>query len=217
MKGLLIKDFKLLRGQKTLLILVVFIAVGMLASLSNPGFVIGYMTFIGAFCTLNTISYDEFDNGNTFLFSLPITRKGYVEEKYLFGIAVGGAECLLSLVVTLIFGCVKGSFDAKEILLTGGMVFAALFFMISIMLPFQLKFGGEKGRVAMIVAFGLVFLAGFLVKQIAGMFHLDLTGMQDYFSSMGMGMLLVVVYAVALVVCLISMKISIAIMEKKEF
>ena len=34
---------------------------------------------------MSSISYDEFDNGNAFLFSLPITRKDYVLEKYIFG------------------------------------------------------------------------------------------------------------------------------------
>lgn len=52
--------------------------------------------------SLSTISYDEFDNGNAFLFSLPITRKGYVIEKYIFGIMLG----VISLILSTIIACI---------------------------------------------------------------------------------------------------------------
>ena len=49
----------------------------------SPGtsFPIGFLGFVGALFSLSSISYDEFDNGNAFLFSLPITRKDYVLDK----------------------------------------------------------------------------------------------------------------------------------------
>lgn len=217
MKGLLIKDLNLLKGQKLFFIVIIVIAIALLAGQSEPGFVIGYMTFVGGIFTLSTISYDEFDNGNAFLFSLPITRKGYVGEKYIFGIALGGALCLLALAITLVFGCVNGSFSAKETGLTGVMIFATLLFMISMMIPFQLKFGGEKGRIAMLIAVGVVILVGYLAEKIAGVFHVDMAAVFDGLSDLSMGVFIAAVYLLALVLCLISMKISVSIMEKKEF
>ena len=86
MKGLLIKDFKLMKMQRNFFFVIVMISVGQAlfsGSLSVP---IGFATFVFPLFTLSTISYDEFDNGNAFLFSLgcysgePITlvsrRKG---------------------------------------------------------------------------------------------------------------------------------------------
>ena len=90
MKGLLIKDFKLLQGQKNFFITIIAIAGIMAIFMEDASFIIGYMTFVGSLFTLSTISYDEFDNGNAFLFSLPITRKDYILEKYGFGLIVGG-------------------------------------------------------------------------------------------------------------------------------
>ena len=81
MKGLLIKDLKLLKGQKNFFVVLIVIAIVLSVSMSSPSFVIGYMTFIGAVFTLSTISYDEFDNGNAFLFTLPFSRMDYVIEK----------------------------------------------------------------------------------------------------------------------------------------
>ncbi len=43
--------------------------------------IVGYCTMFGMLFTVNTISYDEFDHGYLFLFTLPVTRKDYVLEK----------------------------------------------------------------------------------------------------------------------------------------
>ena len=46
MKGLLIKDLKLLKGQKNFFVVLIVIAIVLSVSMSSPSFVIGYMTFI---------------------------------------------------------------------------------------------------------------------------------------------------------------------------
>ena len=104
MKGLLIKDFKLMMMQKNFFLSIIAIAVVLTVFVKNPSFIIGYLTFIGSVFTLSTISNDEFDNGNAFLFSLPITRKLYALEKYVFGFLTGACSCLISLILCMIFG-----------------------------------------------------------------------------------------------------------------
>lgn len=47
-----------------------------------------YVTMMFSIFSLTTISYDEFDNGMSFLFTLPVNRVKYVVEKYIFGILV---------------------------------------------------------------------------------------------------------------------------------
>lgn len=80
MKGLLIKDFKLLKGQKNFFMAITAISIIMIIVSPGTSFPIGLLGFVGALFSLSSISYDEFDNGNAFLFSLPITRKDYVLE-----------------------------------------------------------------------------------------------------------------------------------------
>ena len=89
MKGLLIKDFKLLKGQKNFFMTITAISIIMIIVSPGTSFPIGFLGFVGALFSLSSISYDEFDNGNAFLFSLPITRKDYVLEKYIFGLISG--------------------------------------------------------------------------------------------------------------------------------
>ena len=70
MTGLLIKDLKLLKVQRNFFLMFVAIAVWMQTFMDGVSFIIGYMTFCGSMAVLNTISYDEYDNGNAFLFSV---------------------------------------------------------------------------------------------------------------------------------------------------
>ena len=74
MKGLLIKDFKLMKMQRNFFFVIVMISVGQALFSDSLSVPIGFATFVFPLFTLSTISYDEFDNGNAFLFSLPITR-----------------------------------------------------------------------------------------------------------------------------------------------
>ena len=101
MKGLLIKDFKLLKGQKNFFMTITAISIIMIIVSPGTSFPIGFLGFVGALFSLSSISYDEFDNGNAFLFSLPITRKDYVLEKYIFGLISGIMFLLLGTVISL--------------------------------------------------------------------------------------------------------------------
>lgn len=85
------------------------------------------------------------------------------------------------------------------------------------MIPFQLKFGGEKGRIALIGVIGLVFLIGAVIVKGAEMIGIDITNMVNTLPVISMGMLIMIILAVAVVLFLISLKISIRIMNKKEF
>ena len=95
MKGLLIKDFKLMKNQKNFFFIMIFIAAAMLFAEFESTFVVSYFTMIASMFVLSTISYDEYDNGYAFLFSMPFSRTSYVKEKYIFSILMGGGAWLL--------------------------------------------------------------------------------------------------------------------------
>lgn len=100
MKGLLIKDYKLMKNQAKYYLVIVLIA-GIVPMLNFSGkedfsmFVCAYLTFLFAYFTLSTINYDEFDNGLEYLMTLPASRKIYVQEKYLF--------CLINTTLAWLF------------------------------------------------------------------------------------------------------------------
>lgn len=217
MKGLLIKDIKLMVKQQRFFSSVLFVAVLLSAVVDNPSFIIGYMTFIGSMFTLSSISYDEFDNGNAFLFSLPITRRMYAAEKYGFGMMVGGGLWLFSTVLAAVVGEVKKTVPMGDTLMMAGIVFPMMLFMLALMLPFQLKFGGEKGRIASIIMIGGVFVLAIAAAKAAEWLNIDLEGMLNGLQRVDLGVAVAVVVVVSAAALLLSAKVSISIMEKKEF
>lgn len=214
MKGLLIKDFRLLWGQKNTFFIISAISVGM-AGFYNPSFVLFYLPFLISMFTLSTISYDEFDNGNAFLFTLPISRAGYAVEKYCLALLLGGGSLVLALLLTTLFGLGKG-IALGELMLTAVTVLPIVILIQAVTIPFQLKFGAEKGRIAMIGAIGFFGVCCVAAVKVCQMLGLDLLDILDNLSGIGMGVLIAVVFAVVLAVLLVSVRISIRIMTRKE-
>ena len=217
MKGLLVKDLKLVLVQKYIILLVIGLASIMTARSDDPVFGVAYMSFIGTLLALMTISSDEADHGNAFLFTLPISRKGYVAEKYLFGLLLGGASWLTGTLIALTVVLAKDSSQLLDMAEMTLLVLPLLFGMLSLMFPFQLKFGGEKGRIVIVVVIGLVCLAGVGIQRVAGMFHIDLFVFWGKLLSLGMGAVTALGIGAGLLALFISYRISVTIMNKKEF
>ena len=204
MKGLLVKDFKLMMLQKNFLLLILAIVIGMMIFTDDVVFPLGFLSFVASLFTVSTISYDDFDNGNAFLFTLPITRNNYVIEKYFLGL----------LVATVL----KDTLPVAELVQSALIILPILIVVQAIMLPFQLKFGGDKGRIAMIGAFGvLAVISIVIVKGAEAIFNVDLVSLVDNLRTISMGVLITIIIIIALLMLLVSMKISLSIMNKKEF
>ncbi|MBR1597342.1 MAG: ABC-2 transporter permease [Lachnospiraceae bacterium] len=217
MKGLLIKDFKLMKNQGRSYIMIALMCVIMGISLDDWVFVVGYMTGIGGLFALGSISYDEFDNGYSFLFSLPVTRRGYAVEKYGFGILMGVCTWLFALVTVIVTGSLRQTVTVKEVLPQAGIFLPVLLILMAVMLPFHLKYGGEKGRIAIFICFGAFFVIVFVMKKLVDVSRINVSSVISRLSEMGVGVLYLLIFAVSLVILLISLRISIGIMEKKEF
>jgi len=173
MKGLLIKDFELLLQQKKILSAVLLLSV-MLNYNSDGTFVIGYLTFVCAFLVLNSITYDEYENGYPFLFTLPIRRNTYVRSKYVFTVMICVFAWLAGCLVAVAFFLARNQIDRMpEAMEEAGIFLPGVLIFLAVMLPLQFKFGTEKSRIVIIIVFGICFLAGYLAKTMA-----DTTGIQ---------------------------------------
>ena len=105
-----------------------------------------FISFIAAIVGAGTITYDEMDNGNAFLFTMPFSRKDYVLEKYLLTFILYAVSLAVMSVCALIVAGVKGTVDMGDFGLIW--VISLIFSMIfqAWMITINLKFGGEKGR-----------------------------------------------------------------------
>lgn len=218
MLGLLVKDFKLLKNQKSFFLILIGFSLFFLYINHDASFVVGYVTFLSCLFVVSSISYDEFNNCNAFLLTLPVTRKEYTVEKYGFGILIGSIAWVFATAMTIVYSYFYiNDFQLMEWI--GScivMLLVALIFM-SVIIPVQLKFGQTKGNIAMIICMAGIAAVGFIGVKIAELLGIDILRIIDSLSTLGsVGVLAIAIVIVG--ICLgISYNISLQIMKKKEF
>ena len=217
MKGLLIKDFKLMLMQKNFFIIIIVVACLMSISSQDSTFMIGFITLILSLFTVSTISYDEFDNGYPFLLTLPFSRKTYVLEKYVYGLILGTGAWIVSVMICSLMLIVQGKPVTSDMLI-GAFVILPMFLVIeSLMIPVHLRFGGEKGRYALIACVGVLVVIGFVVMKIVEIFHINVLPLILAIDALGPVMFMVILLMIGFLIMLVSLKVSLSIMNKKEF
>lgn len=217
MKALFIQDFRYMLTQKSFLVLIALVGIVLaLTQNDNYIFVIGYLGFMGMITGMMSLTMDDQSNGLTFLFSLPIDRRVYVREKYIFIVLMGVSFSIFATALCLLFRMFaeyKAPLD--EILATSlGTLFVMLLF-VCFMLPLQLKFGAERARLASFIAIGL-FFAAVIVAGLVVNFADALPFIQAFLSMSPVA--LAGIGAAFLIVCLrISYGVSLRIILHREF
>lgn len=220
MKGLLIKDIRLLKNQgKTLFVLLgLMIAITLVLGGSSP-MPCSYIIFILSVMGINTISFDEYNNGMPFLFVLPVTKKQYVHEKYLFTLGVLVGSGVIGILVSVaLWALGNGEGGVRDILMTCGACMAVSAVFLGVAFPLKFRFEGEKGRMILPVVFGLGWvLFIFLIKgaeKLSGDVWNQVYEMADRLGTAG---IIAVLAAVVILFFGASWMISLKIIEKREF
>ena len=219
MRGLLLKDFQLTLANKRLIIIVIVISAGFLIMGDDMGtFIIGYVTMIFAMQVLTTITYDDFDKSNKFLLTLPITRKSYVIEKYVFGICCDLIGWGISSAVVTIYR-LASRFEPNWLDWTTGSIAILITALIIICLaiPIQLKFGGENGRIVVAAVIIVIAVGFFLAIKLSETLGVDFETVAQQLLLLNRGALVVIAAAFLAVLFGVSIAVSTRMMRKKEF
>ena len=216
MRGLIEKDLRLTIHRKQTVL--VFVIVALFLAISGSGtFAVTYFTMLAGIVATGTLSYDEFDNGLEFLMTLPVDRKTYIREKYIFSLAASTIAWCISN--AFYFGCemVKGSmadaisqFPILLIVLPGMAVFA------TIIIPLQLKFGTEKGRIFLFVLFGCLAVGIVTVKNFLFPSAEDAYAFIGRLQGLSMGTVIFAIFIICALVGMISYLCSVKIMQNKQ-
>lgn len=220
MKALFIKDWKLLKNQgKMFGAVLVFYGLLAVMDKSMGQSILGSFLFLFGLFTISTISYDEYQHGMTYLMILPIKRKTYVTEKYLFAMTLTGAGSLLIFILELLYSVIihRGMTEVVmwEILSSTCFMIPVVILFLSLALPLNLKFGSEKGRSLFSGMMLAIFFLGIVgAKKLKG--SLLLEQIQTLLQAKGLLLVTagILIYVSALV---ISYRISVRIIEKREF
>lgn len=217
MRGLLVKDLRLLRNQKQFFLTVLVIAAVFMLAGQDLSFIVSYCSILAMFFAISTISYDEFNNGYAALFTMPITRRQYAMEKYLFALLIGGGVWTAAALLGGVIGAARDiEFVPVEWLAGSAAVFAVMWTLMMVMFPINLKYGAEKSRTASLVLMFAVFAVIMMlvkIKPFTLMFQNAVTSLEQLG---GIGVLLLGA-AVLAVLTVISMAASVRIMNKKQF
>lgn len=169
MKGLLRKDLALIWCQKLYLLVGVVIMVissfWLYDNMMLSAFGIWFIGFLGA----NTLVYDEYGQGFSFLMTLPVTRTQFVLSKYISSCIVVASVYVIQLLMIFARSQFVEDAQATEDKVISASV-AAIFIivMISILIPVTIKFGSEKTNLVVFGGIGLIVAVGFIVYKFFG-------------------------------------------------
>ena len=214
MRGLLEKDIRLLFKRKQ--IFIVIIIVELFLGMSGSGtFAVLYFTMLAGIIAAGTLSYDEFDNGFGFLFTLPIDRKTYIREKYVLCIAACAVAWCISIVLYIVSGIAGGqniNFIAQfpEFV----MIFPGMSMLATIILPLQLKYGSEKGKIALFVICGCLAAVFVFAKNLFS--EESAIGFINIIHGIPMGTIMIGITALCAIVIFVTYSCSLRILSNKE-
>ena len=214
MKGLLAKDLALMIQRAKIMLFLIIWGIIMVFIMEDSAFVVGWMVMIAAVTSLSPISYDEYDNCMPFLMSLPVTRRTYAVERYVFSLLFGAAFWVLSVAIVAIFGMISGNpVSFAEDLPMMAVFLAVLVLVVAVSVPPQLKWGSEKGRMVLLLVYVAIFGGFFIFAKMADG-AADIGSKLEAFSLPGV---VIALLAADLAILALSAALSIRIMEKKEF
>ncbi len=155
MKGLLLKDWYMTKKycRTHFVIAIIFLAVA-IGEVNNLFFLTYPCIFIATIPTV-LLSYDERCKWDEYCGTLPVSKAEVVSEKFIFGLLVTLPIIILTGIVQAIILKRAGTSDFAYVLEIVSILLLASALVTSFTLPFMIKLGVEKGRIAYYVMIGL--------------------------------------------------------------
>ena len=154
MKTLFIKDIRIVLKQQRVLICAFFAVITILAfATDNSMYAVAFVLFLVPTMMLTTISYDTFENGMSYIMSLPVSVKDYVAEKYILTVA---SSLIFNIMATILINVVlsigKGvGIMPLELIVNAMLAQFMVLIYISLVLPVDIRFGTDKGMIIVVL------------------------------------------------------------------
>ena len=154
MKALFIKDIRIVLKQQRVLICAFLAVITILAfATDNSMYAVAFVLFLVPTMMLTTISYDTFENGMSYIMSLPVSVKDYVMEKYILTVA---SSLIFNIMATILINVVlsigKGvGIMPLELIVNAMLAQFMVLIYISLVLPVDIRFGTDKGMIIVVL------------------------------------------------------------------
>lgn len=209
MIALILKDIVTLK-KSLLLTLVISLAISVYGVYNNAVFMVPLIcVIIPLILTAIAFGYDAKSNFEQFVFSTPIKKSSYVFSKLFFPFVFG----LLGSIVLFILFKVKNQMPMESILLLSLITIVGSVMLSAIQLPFVLKYGAEQGRLIMVITYFLIFALSSLLEGNSDF----VVKIMEMLSKQSLTMIGLGIIALGLIIIAMGIKVSMMIMEKKEY
>lgn len=209
MIGLIKKDLLIIKNNaKALLVIVLMNIIFSFTCDSDITFIIPFLAVV---LHISTFSYDDFNNWNAYAITLPQGRKKIVQAKYLSVFLASLLVAIFSILISLTVSISKNSLDLNDLLSSTATSLVAISIIISLLIPFILKYGSEKGRIIIFAfVFGFIGLVAIISKLTTIKIPSSiLTLLNNY------GEVILIIFSILILI--VSYLISQKIYSKKEF
>lgn len=169
MKALFIKDIRIVLKQQRVLICAFFAVITILAfATDNSMYAVAFVLFLVPTMMLTTISYDTFENGMSYIMSLPVSVKDYVTEKYILTVA---SSLIFNIMATILINAVlsigKGvGVMPLELIVNAMLAQFMVLIYISLVLPVDIRFGTDKGMIIVVLMAVVIGAVGPMLSNI---------------------------------------------------
>ncbi|MBE5934418.1 MAG: ABC-2 transporter permease [Lachnospiraceae bacterium] len=217
MKGLLVKDLRIMMTMKfSIVFLILFSIVNIIDN--NVSFGVGYTLFLAITLAVGTCSYDKLDNGMQHILTLPVSRKLYVVEKYVFVLLASIAGAILAIVEVVVANAFKSNMiNLEEQLICIIIMFGISLLAAAVMLPVNIKFDAEKSKIFRLIVIGMIVVVIVLLQYVTEDFMSIVYEITEIVNGIDIDLLKVGGGVIVVVGFVVSMFISIKITEKMEY
>lgn len=210
MKGLIKKDFLMIRSNIKILV-ILFVVYGLMAFKGEMDLSF-LLPFMSVLVMTSTFSYDAYNKWDAYAITIPDGRKNSVRAKYLATIMlIILTTIVISILAIITFYAHTRTIDFENILSSlVGALFATVLLQ-SFMYPTIYKFGLEKARISIfIIVFGITLLIGIISKVVNFSSLLQtLNTLNNYW--------MIILPLIMIIMLYVSYKISEKIYMKKEY
>lgn len=209
MMGMIKKELLMIKNNyKVIFIaLIIFIFYSILFEMDMSFF----PPLMGLMVCISSFNYDEYNNWYTYATTLPKGKINIVKSKYLTAIGIILLLTIVSIMLGFTIGSIRGTLKINELLQTTMVELIVIIFAISVLFPILLKYGSEKGRLAMIIiCLGIVGIVFLFEKMVNFKLPNNIISFLDSY-------LPIILVAISVIIVSISYYISKKIYLHKEF
>lgn len=209
MKGLIIKDFLVLKktGRVFLMLIGLYLVMTIFMN-TDMG---PLMIFICGMLSISSFAYDEQAKWDGYALTMPISKRDLVRSKYVLAIILSFIGAVAGVVLSAASNLDAPFIDWSGILIASGIALCASYLFNSMALPLLYKFGAEKSRVILLACYAVPLIGASLVMNELEKSSGTLLRIQ---SLLNLGAILLPFVTIA--VLFVSYLISLRIYEKKD-